>query len=142
MTVKTIAFGSGNGNKEIDVIDIAALIALPGMASLLFGIFSWQVEVFGGFDFTGALWTIAGASISVAFLGALFSVIWIVATNLMNQKTDMGQYEFAGVVTALGLPILFVFVPSVHDLVMYHGISQIAAWLYVSAAAVYISYEG
>lgn len=142
MGVKNIAFGSGNGNQEIDVIDIGALVLLPIAASLIFQVFSWQIQVFGGYDFTAALWTLGGIDVSAAFLITLAGVGWIVTTNIANDSTDMGQYEMAAVVTALGLPILYELVPVVYDLVMWHDLTQLLAVMYVSAAAVYVSYVG
>ena len=142
MATRNIVFGSGNGNKEIDLIDVAALILLPGAASMIFGVFSFQVDVFGGYDFTAALWTIGGMDISLALLLAVFSVAWIAGTNLLNEQTDMGPYEAGLTITALLLPVLFQFVPAVESLIMWHGITQVGAWMYVSAAAVVVSYIG
>lgn len=142
MATRNIVFGSTDSNNEIDVIDIVAIIALPNMASLLFGVFSWNIEVFGGYDFTAPLWTMFGADISLALLIAVFSLLWIAGTNLANRKTDMGQWEFGVLVTALALPVLYALVPSVENLVMYHDLAQVAALIYVAVAAVYVSYEG
>ncbi|RKD93831.1 hypothetical protein ATJ93_3465 [Halopiger aswanensis] len=52
-----------SGQNEIDLIDVAALIFLPFFASLIFGVFTISIDVFGGYNLTGAIWTI-GARIS------------------------------------------------------------------------------
>jgi hypothetical protein len=142
MATRNIVFGSGSGNKEIDVIDIGAIVALPIAASMMFGVFSLTVDVFGGFDFTSAIWTLGGTDVTMALLLATGSVAWIAVTNFLNEDTDMGQYEAGAVVTALALPVLYQFIPAVADLVEYGDITRFGAFLYVSVAAVYISYTG
>lgn len=139
---RNIAFGSGNGNQEVDIIDIAALVLLPIASSLLFGVWTWEIQVFGGYDFLAPLWTIAGVDISMALLIIVGSVAWIALTNLANKKTDMDQYEFGAVCASIALPLLFIFVPAVESLVTWHDMMRLAAVLYVSAGAVYISYVG
>lgn len=142
MSVQNVLFGSGKGNQEIDVIDIAALVLIPIASALIFGVWSWNIEVFGGYDFTAPLWSIGSYDITAALLIVVGGVSWISATNLANKRTDMGDYEFAATVTALLLPILYVFIPVVADLVTWHDMMRLAATLYVSVAAVYISYRG
>jgi len=126
----------------VDLIDVAALVLLPMAAALIFGIFTWQIQVFGGYDFTAPIWTLGGTDISAALLVTVASIGWIAATNLANANTEMGQYEKGAVVTALLLPVLYVFVPAVADLVTWHDMMRLLALLYVSVAAVYISYVG
>lgn len=142
MSVQNVLLGSGNGNKEIDLIDLAALVLVPIAASMLFGVFTLSIDVFGGYDFTEPLWTIAGADISVSLLIVVLGVAWIVSTNVANQKTDMGEYELIGVVLALLLPVLYVFVPTVAELVNWHDLMRLAGTLWTAAAAVYVSYIG
>lgn len=140
--VQNIAFGSGNGNQEVDLIDIAALVLLPIASSLMFGVWTWQIQVFGGYDFLAPMWTVAGVDISAALLIVVGSVAWISLTNLANKKTEMDEYEFGVICAAIALPVLFVFVPAVESLVTSHDLMRLAGVLYVSAAAVYVSYVG
>lgn len=142
MGVKNTLMGSTAMNDEVDLIDLGALALLPIFASLIFGVFSWQIEVFGGYDFTAPLWTVGGADISVALLATLFGVGWIVFTNFINGATEFEDAEKVAIGTALLLPILYVFVPVVADLVTWHDMMRLAAVLYVSAASVYVSYAG
>lgn len=142
MAVQNKLFGSGAGNNEIDLIDIIALMILPIFASLQFKVWSWQVEVFGGYDFSKALWTIGGTGISVTTIVIVFAVGWILATNLANLQTEMEDWEMGIAGAALLLPVGYVLMPSVEALVMYHDMTQVAAALYVSTAATYISYVG
>ena len=140
----SFSFGGSNSNrkKEVDLIDVAALILVPIAASMIFEVFEFNINVFGGYDFTQAIWTVGGAAISVALLVSVFGIGWIVATNLLNDQTHHTPGEFAAIGIALALPVLYVFVPAVESLVMWHDLMQLASLLYVSAAAVYISYVG
>lgn len=142
MAARNIVFGSGNGNKEIDMIDVGAITLLPILSAMLFEVWSLTINVFGGYDFTQSLWDIGGTAISPALLIVLACVAWIFSTNILNDETEMGQYEMGAVVTALLLPLLYVFVPAVADLVNASDLLKLAATLYVSAASVFISYIG
>jgi len=142
MATRNIVFGSGSGNQEIDVIDILALVILPIAASMIFGVFTLSIDVFGGYDFSQALWTIGGADISPALLLFLGSFAWIVVTNIMNERTDMGEYEMGAIVAGLALPLMYVFIPAVGDLVEAHDLFRLAGVIYVGASAVYVSYVG
>ena len=141
-TSRSIAFRSGNGNNEIDLIDIGALLVLPITASMIFQVFTWQINVFGQYDLTEPIWTLGGADISVALLVTVAATVWVLATNVANTETTHGQYELAVIVVAIALPLLTVFVPAVESLVMWHDLTQLAALLYVSGATVAISYLG
>ncbi|OVE84321.1 hypothetical protein [Natronolimnobius baerhuensis] len=140
--IRSIALGSGTDNNEVDLIDIGALIILPIMASMIFKVFTWQVNVFGNYDFTDPIWTIASANISVALIVTVFSSVWVLATNVANLQTDHSSYEIAVIAVAIALPLGVVFVPAVEALVMWHDLMQVAALLYVSGATVAVSYLG
>ncbi|ELZ09409.1 hypothetical protein C479_11335 [Halovivax asiaticus JCM 14624] len=141
MAARNITFGGGTTNNQIDLIDVAALVVVPITWALMVGVFTWQINVFGGYDFTQSLWTIAGVSISPALLLTLGGEAWIIVTNILNSKTEHGQEEMAVIGTALALPLLYVFVPAVESLVNYHDMTQLAAVLYLSAASVFVSYR-
>lgn len=142
MATSGIAFGSGTGNREIDVIDILALLLLPITASMIFDVFSLEINVFGGYDMTAGIWEIGGADISVALLVTVFAVAWVLLTNVANAQTEHEGYELAIIVVAIALPVAYEFIPAIADLVQYHDLAQLMALIYVSAATVYISYVG
>lgn len=142
MGVANTLMGSTAMDSEVDLIDIGAIVLLSTMAPLLFGVWSWQIEVFGGYDFSAALFVIGGINISLTLLVIIFSVGWIVLTNLINDDTDMGQYETGVVVAAIALPVLYVFVPAVEGLVTWHDMMRLAASLWVALGATYLSYVG
>lgn len=141
MATRNLTIGGGGPN-EIDLIDVAALIIVPIAAALIFGVWSWEIQVFGGYDFLSPIWTLGGVDISAALLIVVFGVGWIAVTNLMNDQTDLSQIEAGVVLTALLLPILYLFVPAVENLVHWHDMMQLAAVLYVTAASVFVSYVG
>lgn len=141
-TRTTFGSMSSSGENQIDLIDVVALVLTPIAASMIFGVFTMGVNVFGGYDFTSALWTVGGANISVALLIASGGGLWILVTNVMNEKTQHEGYELAGILVAILSPIAFVFVPAFESLVMWHGLTQVMFTLYVGAAAVWVSYTG
>lgn len=129
-----------SGKNEVDLIDVAALIALPVFASMIFGVFTFQINIFTSYDMTSAIWTIGGAAISVALLGAVFSMVWVLGTNVLNDKTSHEGYELAVIAVAIALPILVVFVPAIESLVTMNDLTRLMAWIYVSVATVWTSF--
>lgn len=123
-------------------MDVIALIFLPISASMIFGIFSLEINVFGSYDFTEPIWTVGGADISVALLVTVFAVAWVLITNVMNEETEHEGYELAVIAVAILLPVAYVFVPAVESLVMWHDLMQLMALVYVAAATVWISFVG
>lgn len=143
-TPRSIAFGSGTDNNEIDVIDVGALVILPMVVSIVFQFFAWQVIVFGQYDLTDPIWTIANADISVVLIVTVFSTIRVLATNLANFETNHSPYELAAIVVAIVLPLMYVFVPVIESLVLWHDLvlTQVSALLSVSGATVAVSSLG
>jgi hypothetical protein len=133
------------GGNEINVIDLAALVGIPWFAATIFGVFSFSLDIFGGYNFTDPIWTIgggaesAGVDISVALLAVLGLTAWILVTNEIDGS-DYQPEEFAVIAFAFLAPIMFVFVPSFESLVMWNDISQLFFTLLVSVAATWISY--
>ena len=142
MATRSFTVGGGTGPKEVDLIDVFALMLLPIAGAMIFDVFSLNINVFGGYDFTDPIWTVGGADLSAALFIVLGSVAWIVVTNIMNDQTDLDGLEAGVALTALALPLLYVFVPAVQDLVHWHDAMQLAAVLYVAGASVYVSYVG
>ena len=60
MATRKFTFGGGTGPMEIDLIDVAALMLLPIAASMIFDVFSLNINVFGGYDFVDPIWTAGG----------------------------------------------------------------------------------
>lgn len=135
-------FGNSSGKNEIDLIDVGALIFLPFFASLIFGVFSVEIGVFSGYNFTDPIWTIGGADVSFALLAAVAAIAWVLGTNILNEQTSHEGYELGAIAVALLLPVGVIFIPAVESLVFWSDLMQLVAWLYVSGATVWISYVG
>ncbi|SNR49227.1 hypothetical protein [Halorubrum vacuolatum] len=135
------AFGglSEYTGKEIDLIDLAAVIGIPWFAATIFGVFSFELSIFGGYNFSDAIWSVGGAEISFALLAVLFLTVWILGTNELNGS-DYRPEELAAIVFALLTPLMFVFVPAFESLVLWNDISQLFFTLAVSVATTWISY--
>lgn len=124
---------------EIDVVDVAPLIALPIFSGMVFGVWTFGISVFGGYQFTDALFTVGGTSVSTALLGAVGAIVAIIATNEIDGSNYEG-YEYAGIVTALAITPAYEFVPAVQSLVNSHDILALGAWLLVAALATFVAY--
>ncbi|WP_247731632.1 hypothetical protein [Halovivax limisalsi] len=74
MATRQIAIGGGTNNNHIALLDVLAITILTVAWALQLGVFTWQINVFGGYDFTQSLWTIGGVAISPALLLTLGSV--------------------------------------------------------------------
>ena len=129
-----------SGPNQIDLIDVLALMIVPLGASMIFGIFSFSIDVFGGYDMMDPIWTLGGADLSAALFITLFGTIWIVLTNIMNSNTSHSQEAIAVFVVALVAPILTVFMPAFESLVFWHDLVQLVFFLYTTAAVTFLSY--
>ena len=129
-----------SGPNQIDLIDVLALMIVPLGASMIFGIFSFSIDVFGGYDMMDPIWTLGGADLSAALFITLFGTVWIVLTNIMNSDTSHSQEAIAVFVVALVAPILTVFMPAFESLVFWHDLVQLVFFLYTTAAVTFLSY--
>ena len=127
------------GGKEVDLIDIIAVVAVPWFAATIFGVLSFEISIFGGYDVTAPIWSPAGVDVSIALLAVVGGVTWILVTNEFNGS-DYRPEEIGLIVFAFLTPIMFVFVPAFESLVMWHDASQLFFTLAVSVAATWISY--
>ena len=125
--------------KEVDLIDLAAVIGIPWFAATIFGVLSFEISLFGGYDFSNPIWTVAGADISVALLAVSFLTVWILATNELNGSNYRPE-ELAAIAFALLAPLLFVFVPAFESLVVWSDLTRLGFTLAVSVATTWISY--
>jgi len=126
---------------QIDTPDLAALVALPIFAGMVLGVWSLELSVFGGFDFSKALVTVGGADITLPFIGVIASLVALTVQGQLSQGDyqDEEWYVIAG--SMLVVP-LYVFVPAVQELVGAADVVPLVLWLAISGASVYISYKG
>ena len=129
-----------SGPNQIDLIDVLALMIVPLGASMIFGIFSFSIDVFGGYDMMDPIWTVGGADLSAALFITLFGSVWIVLTNIMNGDTSHSQEAIAVFVVALVAPILTVFMPAFESLVFWNDLVQLVFFIYTTAAVTFLSY--
>ena len=125
--------------KEVDLIDLAAVIGIPWFAATIFGVLSFEISLFGGYNFSNPIWTVAGADISVALLAVSFLTVWILATNELNGSNYRPE-ELAAIAFALLAPLMFVFVPAFESLVVWSDLTRLGFTLAVSVATTWISY--
>ena len=125
--------------KEVDLIDLAAVIGIPWFAATIFGVLSFEISLFGGYNFSNPIWTVAGADISVALLAVIFLTVWILATNELNGSNYRPE-ELAAIAFALLAPLLFVVVPAFESLVVWSDLTRLGFTLAVSVATTWISY--
>ena len=134
-------FGNLNsGKNEVDLIDILALMIVPLGASMIFGIFSFSIDVFGGYAMMDPIWTLGGVDISAALLLTTFGTLWIVLTNIVNTNTSHSKEALAVFVVALLAPILTVFMPAFESLVFWNDLVQLVFFIYTTAAVTFLSY--
>jgi len=125
--------------KQVDVEDIVPVTAYPIFLGIMLSVFTFSVDVFGGFDFGGTLFSYS--SITVTFAGALALVagVAIVATNEIDGS-DYEQWEYGVLLGAFVFPAVHMLIPAVASFTGSNDIVAFGVWMLGSAAAVYVSY--
>jgi hypothetical protein len=125
--------------QEIDIEDIAALVALPTFAGIELGVFTFAVDVFGGYSFGDPLFSVAGLGITVSLLATVASLAWIYATNELDgsQYTDEEKYAMGA---AILIVPMYAAVPAFRSLINSSDVIALLAWLGIATFAVYVSY--
>jgi hypothetical protein len=125
--------------KQVDIEDIAALVALPVFAGIELDVFTFAVDVFGGFSFGDPIFSVAGLDMTVSLLATVAALAWIYATNELDgsQYTDEEKYAMSG---AILIVPMYAAVPAFRSLVDSNDLFALLAWLAIATFAVYISY--
>lgn len=126
-------------SNEIDVVDVGPLVLLPIAAGMVLGVWSFGVDIFGGFSFSDPLWTVGGADISPALLLTVGSIVAIVATNEIDGS-NYEDYQYGAIMGALVIVPAYEFIPAVQSLVSSHDILAFGVWLLVAGVATAIAY--
>lgn len=126
-------------SKEVDIEDIVPVTAYPIMLGIMLSVFTFSVDVFGGFDLAGQLFSYSSITVTFAGALALVSGVAIVATNEIDGS-DYEQWEYGVLLSAFGFPVLHMLIPAVADLTASNDIAAFGVWLIASGAAVYVSY--
>jgi hypothetical protein len=125
--------------REIDIEDIAALVALPVFAGIELNVFTFAVDVFGGYSFGDPLFSLAGMGVTLSLLATVAALAWIYATNELDgsQYSDEEKYAMGG---AILIVPLYAAVPAFRKLINSNDLFALLAWLAIATFAVYISY--
>lgn len=126
-------------DNEVDLIDVGALVLFPIAAGMVLGVWSFSLTLFGGFDFSQALWTFSGLEISPALIAAVASIAWIVATNELDGS-DYEQWEYGLIVSSFAVTPAYALIPAVETFVSQWDVAALALWLATAITAVYLSY--
>lgn len=124
---------------EVDLYDVAALVLLPIVAGMELNVWTFALDVFGGYDFSQPLFSASGFSVSIALVLTLASVAWVVVSNELDGS-DYEDWEWYGIVGAFAIVPAYSLVPAVQTLVDSSDIVAVAMWLAVAIVTVYISY--
>lgn len=128
-----------SSSNEIDPIDYGGIVLYPIMAGMIFGVWSFSLDLFGGWDLNQVLWSGSGVDVTLALVLALASVAWIVGTNEIDGS-DYEDYEYGVIVFAFASVPLYEFVPAFANLVDAHDIVALVLFLLVSGATAYIAW--
>ena len=126
-------------NEQNLLIDVAAITVVSSFVSFMFGVFSLQLNIFGGYDFSTVIWSLGGLEFSAALVIVLLGEAWILGTNELDGS-DYESWEFGIIGFSLAAPLLFATVTEMQNLVMYHEVTQLMFWFAVSAAVTYVAY--
>ena len=126
-------------SQEIDVEDVAALVLLPVAAGIELGVFTFSVDVFGGYSFGDALFSIGGQGITLSLLVFVSALAWIYGTNELDGSNYSDEEKYAMGAAVLAVPA-YTAVPAFRNLVNTTDVIALFVWLGVSVFAVYISY--
>ncbi|AUX10686.1 hypothetical protein AArcSl_3079 [Halalkaliarchaeum desulfuricum] len=120
-------------------MDIVALMLLPVFAGMVLGVWSFSIDVFGGYNFAEPLWTVGGSEISIALLASVGAIAWIVGTNELDGS-NYEQYEYGMIVFALLVTPAYEFIPAFGDLLASNDILAFFAWFLVAGVATWLAY--
>jgi amino acid transporter len=124
---------------EIDPIDVAALVIVPIAGATSLGVFSLQVNVFGGYSIREALFTIGGVDVALPLLLTVAGIAWILGTNEIDGS-DYTQLEYGVIIAAFGVVPAYHFVPAIQNILDGSGALKLITAIGLGAATVMISY--
>jgi hypothetical protein len=125
-------------SNEVDWYQVVPVVLFPIFAGFVFGVWSLELTVFGGFDFTQVWWSSSSFELTPALLGATGSSVGIVLSNELDGS-DYDKYEYAVIIVMLALPLLYAAIPLLSDL-MQPDLARVLVWLLEAVGVTYISY--
>jgi hypothetical protein len=129
----------GMARDSIDPIDVAALVLVPIAGATALGVWSLEVDVFGGYDLSEPLWMSGGAMITIPVLVTVLGLLWILGTNELDGSYYSG-YESTAILGALAVVPAYALIPPVQDVIDSSDTLKLVLSLALAAATVLISY--
>jgi hypothetical protein len=129
----------GMARDSIDPIDVAALVLVPIAGATSLGVWSLEVDVFGGYDLSEPLWTSGGAMITIPVLITVLGILWILGTNELDGS-DYSDYESTAILGVLAVVPAYALIPPVQEVVDSSDTLKLVLALTLAAATVLISY--
>ena len=124
---------------EVDLIDVAALVALPIFSGMVLGIWTLSINVFGSYDFSAPIWESGGTAISAALLISVAAIAWILFTNELDGS-NYENYEYGGMLFALGITPAYEFIPALGNLVSSNDAIALVVWVAVAVVSTWLAY--
>jgi hypothetical protein len=124
---------------EIDPIDVAAVVLVPIAGATELGVWSLEVDVFGGYELSDPIWTGGGLEITIPLLVTVLGVVWILGTNELDGSY-YSSYETAAILGALGIVPIYELVPAVQSVIDSSDALKLVVSLALAVATVLVSY--
>ena len=140
MTRHKSGFSLTSGKNSIDLIDIAALVVFPIIAAMVFGVFTFEIQVFGGFNFSDVAFNIGNTAITYDLLIAVIMVVWILGTNEIGDRAQYEDWEYIMIAIAFLAVPAYILSGTVAGWVDGSDALRVGLWLLASIAAVWVSY--
>lgn len=126
-------------NNQVDLEDVAPIAVYPVVLGIMLGVFTFTLNVFGGFTFGKALIDNSTLTVTVAGLLSLVSGGAVVVTNEIDGS-NYEQWEYGAILTVFLFPVLFMVIPAVSSFVLANGFVAFSIWLIATVTTVYVSY--
>lgn len=124
---------------EVDLIDLLPLALFPIAAGVVFEVFTFSLDVFGGWSPSEVLFSAAGTDWTWGFIIAMLALVSIVATNEIDGS-EYEDWEYFAIIFAFATVPLYKFVPSFQNLVNHHDAVVFTVFILTAIAAAWVAY--
>ena len=132
---------------EIDVVDVVPLMLFPIFSGLALGVFTFTINVFGGFDFNQVLVSGNGYEVTLSMAITIAAGGMIVLTNEVLDRADnfsdpMWMYVYyAGVILVFVSPVMYAFIPAFRDLLMNNDIISLGIYVAQNGVPIFVAWK-
>ncbi|MFP8952408.1 hypothetical protein ACLI4Z_16450 [Natrialbaceae archaeon A-arb3/5] len=126
-------------SNTVDKIDMVALWVYSLMATMVFGIWTFALDVFGGYDFSEPFASYGGTEIGIPLSVTTLAFLWILWTNEFDGS-NYSNMERWTIIAVLALPVVYEFIPAAGNLIAYNEYVLVLAAGICTFGAVWISY--